>query len=154
MEYASPVWNPLLVKGINIIENVQRTFTRNVCALCNLPAMSYDERLSLFGLERLELRRLHCDLLELFKIAKRYTISDLFNCLSFNRNTNNHNTTGHCFKFNVTLYHKKVFKSFLTNRIVNIWNNLHNDCFNSDLISSFKSKLLLIDFTNSLRGRL
>ena len=102
----------------------------------------------------IELRRLHCDLLELFKIVKRYTISDLFNCLSFNLNTNNHNTRGHCFKLNVTLCHKNVFKSFLTNRIVNICNNLHNDCFNSDLISSFKSKLLLIDFTNSLRGRL
>ena len=49
-----------------------------------------------------------------------------FNCLSFNRNTNNHNTRGHCFKLNVTLCHKNVFKSFLTNRIVNIWNNLHN----------------------------
>ena len=92
---ASPVWNPLLVKDINIIENVQRTFTRNACTLCNLPVMSYDERLSLFGLERLELQRLHCDLLELFKIVKRYTISDLFNCLSFNHNTNKHNTRGH-----------------------------------------------------------
>ena len=72
LEYASPVWNPLLVKDINIIENVEHTFTRNVCALCNLPAMSYDERLSLFGLERLELRHLYCNLLEMFKTVKCY----------------------------------------------------------------------------------
>ena len=98
--------------------------------------------------------RSHCDLLELFKIVKRYTNSDLFNCLSFNRNTNNHNTKGHFFKLNVTVCHKNVFISFVTNRIVNIWNNLHNDCFNSDLIFTLKSKLLLIDFTNLLRGRL
>ena len=83
--------------------------------------MSYDERLPLFGLERLELRCLHYDLLELFKIVKCYIISDLFTCLSFNRNTNNHNTQGHCFKLNVTLCHKNIFKSFLMNRKLSIF---------------------------------
>ena len=34
----------------------------HVCILCNIPILSYDERLSLFGLERLELRRLKFDL--------------------------------------------------------------------------------------------
>ena len=41
-----------------------------------------------------------------------HAISDLFNCLSFNRNTNNHNTRGHCFKLNVTLGIKMFLNHF------------------------------------------
>ena len=34
----------------------------HVCILCNIPILSYDERLCLFGFEILELRRLKFDL--------------------------------------------------------------------------------------------
>ena len=59
LEYASVVWNPWFIQDIMLLllmlENVQRSFTRKVCAVCNLPALSCEERLSLFGLEKLEL---------------------------------------------------------------------------------------------------
>jgi ribonuclease P/MRP protein subunit RPP40 len=44
LEYASVVWNPWLLKDINLIESVQRRFTRKICILCHLPVVSYDER--------------------------------------------------------------------------------------------------------------
>ena len=62
MEYAHIVWNPNLLQEMNLIENVQGRFTRNVCILCNISMLSYDEHVSLFGLERSELRRLKFDL--------------------------------------------------------------------------------------------
>jgi hypothetical protein len=77
--YASVVWNPSLLKDINLIENVQRRFTRKVCVLCNLPVISYDERLSMFNLDRLEVRRLRTDLVELFKIVNGYTSCHIYN---------------------------------------------------------------------------
>ena len=49
LEYASVVWNPWFVQDITMLENVQRSFTNKVCAACNLPALSYEKRLSLFG---------------------------------------------------------------------------------------------------------
>ena len=73
LEYASVVWNPWLLQDISVIENVQRRFTRNVCIICHLPAVSYDERLTLFNLDRLELRRLRTDFVKMFKIVHGYT---------------------------------------------------------------------------------
>ena len=78
LEYACPVWNPNLLCDINLIENVQRVFTRKVFILCNMPVLSYDKRLRILGLERLELRRLHFDLIELFKIVKHFTDSSIY----------------------------------------------------------------------------
>jgi hypothetical protein len=43
LEYANVVWDLWLLKDINVIENVQRRFTRKVCVSCNLPVLSYDE---------------------------------------------------------------------------------------------------------------
>ena len=81
LEYACIVWNPNLLQDINLIENVQRLFTRNVCNLCNIPILSYDECLALFGLERLDLRRLKFDLTELFKIVNGFITCRIYDCL-------------------------------------------------------------------------
>ncbi len=54
---------------IDIIENVQRAFTRKVFYLCHLPPASYDDTLAHLGLERLELRRIRYDLVLMFKIV-------------------------------------------------------------------------------------
>ena len=83
MEYTCVVWNPNLLQDINLLENVQRRFTRNVCILCNIPILSYDERLSLLGLEKLELRRLKFDLTELFKFVNDFNMRRKYDCLQF-----------------------------------------------------------------------
>jgi len=65
VEYCSPVWSPTAVGQINIIESVQRWFTKLIKSSSNL---SYDERLIKLGNDRLELRRLRADLLMCYKI--------------------------------------------------------------------------------------
>jgi hypothetical protein len=45
--------------------------------------MSYNQRLGYFNLERLELRRIHFDLIELYKIVNQYTVSNLHNAMQF-----------------------------------------------------------------------
>jgi len=154
LEYASPVWNPYLCKDVNVLEQVQRTFTRRVCAACNIPALHYEERLRLFGLQRLELRRLHSDLVEIFKIVHNFSSTDLHNVLSFSCNNFAYHTRGHRFKLNVVRCRTNIFINFLTNRIVRIWNCLPVECFAFDTISLFKSKLHKINFNEHLAGRL
>jgi hypothetical protein len=95
LEYASVAWNPWLMQDINVIENVQRRFTRTLCTICHLPVMSYDECLTLFNLERLELRRLRTDLGEMFKIVHGYTKCNIFNSLFFSCNNACNTTRGH-----------------------------------------------------------
>ena len=57
LEYCSPVWSPSRVSDINTLESVQRSFTKRLVGFCH---MTYDNRLKLLGLDRLELRRLTC----------------------------------------------------------------------------------------------
>jgi len=51
---------------IELVENVQRRFTKRLCGLLNL---LYCDRLTKLELCTLELRRLHLDLLHCYKIV-------------------------------------------------------------------------------------
>ena len=55
---------------IDLMENVQRAFTKHVKAISKL---SYIERLGIFNLEPLELRRLRYDLVQYYKILNYLT---------------------------------------------------------------------------------
>ena len=63
LEYSSEVWCPFLVKDIEILEKVQRRFTRFLPAFRDLP---YENRLSIFNLRTLHARRLASDLTSLY----------------------------------------------------------------------------------------
>ena len=65
LEYETCIWSPYLISNINLIESVQRRFTK---ALPGLYSLSYDERLSKLSLESLESRRLYLDLVMAYKI--------------------------------------------------------------------------------------
>ena len=60
------VWKPCNVADINLLESVQRNFTRRIIAVSS---MSYDDRLNALHLCTLELRRLRFDLIEVYKIV-------------------------------------------------------------------------------------
>jgi ribonucleases P/MRP protein subunit RPP40 len=65
LEYASPVWSPAGIGLSSDIESVQRRFTKR---LPNLRYVCYEDRLAQLRLETLEARRLHADLLSVFKL--------------------------------------------------------------------------------------
>jgi hypothetical protein len=70
LEYNSIVWNPAHKYLIDKLESVQRQFTKRIVSISNL---SYLERLQILGLEPLELRRLHFDLIQYYKIINNLT---------------------------------------------------------------------------------
>jgi hypothetical protein len=63
LEYSSIVRNPSFIFLIDLIENVQRNFSKRISSLSSL---TYPERLALLDLEPLELRRLRYDLIYFF----------------------------------------------------------------------------------------
>jgi len=75
LEYNSPVWSPHLLKDIDLLENVQRRFTKRLRGMHNL---SYNERLLKLNIERLEARRLRTDAITTYKI-----IFGLIKCTNF-----------------------------------------------------------------------
>ena len=64
LEYCASAWSPHYVKDRELLERVQRRFSRMVPGLRGL---EYEERL---GLMTLEERSNRADLIELFKISK------------------------------------------------------------------------------------
>ena len=68
LEYSSPVWSPSAVTYINKLESVQRSFTKRLPGFLKL---SYDTRLKRLGLDRLEIRRLHADLIMCYKMVHK-----------------------------------------------------------------------------------
>ena len=67
LEYYSPVWAPVYVKDISLIEIVQRKFTKRISGMNDL---SYPQRLTKLELETLEVRRLKTDSITMFKILQ------------------------------------------------------------------------------------
>ena len=68
LEYASSVASPVTIREVNILEGVQRSFTRRAFRRCNLPFPSYQERLNSCKLQTLELRRWLADVTLVYKI--------------------------------------------------------------------------------------
>jgi hypothetical protein len=115
--------------------------------------VSYDERLVSFGLDRLELRRLRFDLVELFKIVHGFTTCNLLSLLNFTRTDVAHNTRGHRYKLIISRVYKNTFKNYFLNRTTVVWNSLPDACFQSNLITNFKCKLMNVDFSLFLHGQ-
>ena len=73
IEYGTTVWSPTNIGDINTTENIQRSSSRRVAFLCKLLLLSYTDRLKLFNLKRLELRRIYFDLIKLIKIVNGWS---------------------------------------------------------------------------------
>ena len=144
LEYSSAVWSPHTVGMINSIESVQRRFTEK---LCGMSFLTYDERCACLGLDRLELRRLQCDLITCFKIIHG------FNCLKseeFFTLCGVQTTRGHPFKLHVQHYRIDARKYFFSSRVVTIWNQLPAEVFNVVTVAAFVAKLRSCDLTRYL----
>jgi hypothetical protein len=148
VEYCSTLWNPFHINLINKLESVQRSFTKRLAGLSNL---SYDERCRHLGLERLELRRLHSDLIYCFKIINGLT------CLSpndFFDVSYNSITRGHSLKLIVPVSRVDCRLHFFSIRVINVWNGLSNDIVTANSLSTFAKKLKTVNLTSCLSGKI
>ena len=155
LEYCTPVWCPYNKGDINSIERVQRAFIRKIFYFCHLPPVSYEDRLLHLGLQRLEIRRIHSDLIFLFKIINDLVYCKLHDSLFFSNSVRvGANTRGHKYKLFRTRSLKLVLSDFVINRILPIWNGLPSSCFDIDRLSAFRRKLSYVDFSSFVKGPL
>ena len=145
LEYNTQIWSPHLVGDINLIENVQRRFTKFLPGLQNL---SYIQRLTALNLETLEVRRIIFDLILMFKIVRGLVDINPNDFFQFNESS----TRGHCYKIRVQFSRINSRKYFYTNRVVPIWNSLDSDTVCSNTVLTFKKKVRLFDLTQFCRG--
>jgi hypothetical protein len=97
----------------------------------------------------LELRRLHADLIMLYKILNGCTYVNLKNCISV---STIHSTRGN--KLKLYKYHAKldVRKYFFAVRTINVWNSLPDSIINCTNVNIFVNKLKSFNFLDLLKG--
>ena len=147
MEYCSVVWSPCLKKYIDVLEKVQRKFSKRIPCLSALP---YKERLARLNLLPLELRRLHFDLTFYYKLFTNRSSLDIDKFFTFH--------TPPASSRNPMPFIQKpqsatnLLLSSFRYRSIDSWNSLPLHVKNSSSLSSFKKALHNIDFTSFLYG--
>ena len=134
IEYGNTVWCPYLKKHIELVEGVQRRFTRKIYGTAHL---DYHERLKFLKLPSLEYRRFRGDLLETYKMMHNcydeVCTNPLFQISHENR------TRGHAYKLTKLHASNNITKHFFSHRIVNVWNGLPVEAVNASSLNVFKN---------------
>ena len=95
--YGSIIYSPYYIYLIDLLENVQRNFTKKLSGLCNF---NYTERIRVCNLETLELGRIRVDMLFVYKLLHNLVKCNLSEYILLHPNVCN--TRGNCFKLNKT----------------------------------------------------
>ena len=121
-DYCSPVWSPTKLTDIDLIEDVQRGFTKRLKDMHDLP---YERRLLKCGLISLELRRLRKDLCLCYQIINGQIA---LNLADFFIPDTNLKTRGNKQKLKIPkLSHVASRINFFSVRVVPVWNALSDD---------------------------
>jgi hypothetical protein len=119
LEYGTAVWNPTQKGHIARIERVQKRFTKMLLGVRHL---TYAQRLSVLGLERLSARRLYFDL-----YMTRNILIDSGNenevLFRFFRKDESARR-GHKYKLYIERFETEVRRTSFAHRVVSSWNNL------------------------------
>ena len=116
LEYASVVFSPHHISSIDLIENVQRRFTKR---LYGMQHICYVDTLELCNLEFVELRRMLADFLMLYKILNGSICINLDNCICLS--LGEHSTRGNKLKLQKFFAKLDIRKYFFAIRTVNLW---------------------------------
>jgi hypothetical protein len=149
IEFAVPVWSPMLKGDMNLLEKIQHRVTRMVPGLRKLP---YSERLEKLGLTTLEERRTRGDLIQTYKIFNGIEKVELCVEPVFREEI----TRGHKQRYSREVCANETRQNFLTNRIANEWNRLPEEVVSSKTTDEFKARLdrHTNELSNGIRMRL
>ena len=116
VEYNSVIWSPVAKHDIELVEKVQRCFTKRLRGLRNL---SYCDRLTKLGLCTLKLRRLHPDLLYCDKIVLGLVNVNFDDFFARSTNTN---TRGHKYKLFKPRCTASIRQKFFIDTVISVKN--------------------------------
>ena len=148
-EYNSEIWSPCYVKDIDLVENLQRRFTKRIKGMYRL---EYSERLKRCNLESLELRRIKKDLVLVYKIIHRLIGLEFNDFFSYAPRLG---TRGNSLKLYPTFAGRTVVVNSFNFRVINVWNSLSDPVVTSTSLCVFKRQLDSLDahLTSFLKRR-
>lgn len=134
IEYANVVWSPYFMKDIQLLERVQRKFSR---LSSHIKHLTYEERLQRLRLTTLEDRRKRGDNIETFKILfGHYNVEALPDMFLL---AGTPHLRGHSHKLRTTKHRLMQRKHFLANRVVLSWNSLSQEALDATSVNAFKN---------------
>ena len=144
VEFAVSVWNPYFKKDIEKLESIQHKITR---LIPKIKKKSYDERLKIVKLTKLETRRKRGDLIQFYKILNGIDHvewrSELVRTIQGDANgpaASKLRRKGVCFhreKAGICTVREKFF----LNRVIPLWNELSQETKEAKTLNSFKARL-------------
>jgi len=141
LEYNFIIWSPCMKKEIDLIEKVQRRFTKRLYGLKSLACFVR------LGIPSLELRRLHLDLISCYKLVFGLICLDSEKFFAFSPVSV---TRGHAYKLYKPLCVNAVRKNLFAERDINVWNSLpHNvDSHHYQNSNVQSTKLIFLSFSD------
>ena len=127
-DYCIQAWKPHMRKYIDKLERVQRRATK-VILISEISQLSYEERLQQCRLTTLETRRTRGDQIEVFQIMHGY--EGLNKDIMFFRIKNDSRTRGHSLALVKCHSRLDIRKYAFSQRVVNDWNKLPEECINA-----------------------
>ena len=147
LEYACVIFSPHHKYLIDVIENVQRRFTKRLPGLFN---KNYRDRLKICELELLETRRICTDVALMYKILNGYVCIELNDCVCISDSVNTRGNNCKLSKFGARVDVRKYFFAY---RCINVWNYIPAYIVNCKSLNNFMKKLSSVDFSIFLKGR-
>lgn len=147
LEFNSNVWSPSTVYLIDLIENVQRHFTKRIRSISHL---TYLERLASLDLEPLELRRLKSDLLMYYKILHYLTPLDPSAYFTFHLPPQSSRSTT-ALLVRSPRASDQLLRSFFY-RAIDCWNGLPGHVKDAASTNSFVRQLNRVELFSYLKG--
>ena len=133
LEYCFQAWRSYRKKDIDKLERIQRRSTKIIPELRDL---SYESSLLQCGLTTLETRRIRGDQIEVFKILNGYADVDRNMFFKLKEGSRIRGNKAALVKEQCRLDMRKY--SF-SQKVINEWNKLPNDCVNASSMNMFKS---------------
>src|SRR5664279_4748242 len=144
--YNSPIWSPNLIYLIDLIESVQRKFSKRITSIFSYP---YSIHLSKLNLQPLELRRLYFDLINYYKILNGLSsLKPNSYFLIYTPITSTRSITSSLQK---PLRASSKLSSSFFYRSVDAWNQLPSGIKSLSSLQSFKSALKKVNLSSFLK---
>ncbi|KHN83464.1 putative RNA-directed DNA polymerase from transposon X-element [Toxocara canis] len=147
LEYCTQVWSPSVKRDIEMIERVQRRFTKMAFrkAFRGPFQPNYEQRLRIFDLKPLWYRRTQFDLHLCFKIVKGFSGIPFKSIFSFTKFASR--SRFHPLQIERKTTNRTDVLNSIAFRVVPIWNSLSYDVVMAGNLSCFRRRLEQCDLT-------
>jgi hypothetical protein len=136
LDYCCYVWNPTLCRDIDLIENIQKAYTRRVFRKCGLPRMCYSDRLVYLNINSVEYARFMSCLTMFYSIYHKFVTCNVLEGL--HPPTHSFNLRGHDKRLFIPYCKSNVRKTYFVFRFLKIWNILPDYVIRTNVRKAFQ----------------